>query len=792
MRARVVCRPMSPLPELLAPAGGQEAARAALQYGADAIYLGLSEFSARAEAENFTWESLDEITAYAHALPRPRKVYVAVNTLMLSRELEPALRALQRLAELRVDAVIMQDVGLARLARLHVPQLPLHASTQMTAHSIEGVRALGRLGFTRVVPARELALDEVQQLVRDGGLEVEIFIHGTLCYAYSGQCLFSSHATGRSGNRGRCTYGCRTVFSAGATEGLPFSMKDLALGDRMRQITASGVASLKIEGRMKSPLYVAAVTDYYRRMLDGALTREQQAKIEEDLRTIFSRPWTRLHMDGLKAPEEIIDGQTTGHRGARIGEVVRIRMDREGDWLEFISRRALELHDGLQVDLPGQARPVGFAVDCLRQPGRRGNAITLPPGPVEVLLPAGHPEIPVGAPVYCGSSQAVKRSYPVENIRPGVYRARHPLEVELTLTPDALVAKGRAVVPYRGEICAEIALRGPFMPARQQGGTLPAAQKAFERLGDTEWMAKKVSLNDPAGCFVPASQWNEARRCLAEALTAGLQAARERGVVSLESVESAKATTPPTWSLRLDEWVDGDWTGADEVTLPLGKDCAAASLPVRLSLPMLIRAGQAAHLLEKVEGELAAGATRWEVSSLAGLEILRDASARRGIQLEALDLSADWPLHTLNPQAAALYAAQGVRHIVSSPEDEARNLADLLRAAGSRMWILLAQFSPLFIAATGPAGVGSATTLKGRGRDYVQVAEDNQYVMLSRSPFWLASHVESFVAAGVGGFRVDLTRAALAGGDLALLWKTARSGGALAGSHEGNYQRGLK
>lgn len=783
-------------PELLAPAGRPEAARAALQYGADAIYLGLPEFSARAEAENFTWDTLDEITAYAHAQPRPRKVYVAMNTLVLSREVERVVPALQRLAELQVDALIVQDAGLIHLARRHVPALALHASTQMTVHQVDGVRALARLGFTRVVPARELSLEEVGRLVRAGGLEVEIFIHGTLCYAYSGQCLFSSHATGRSGNRGRCTYGCRTLFSAGAQESLPFSMKDLALGDRLAAIRQSGVVSLKIEGRMKSPLYVAAVTDYYRRLLDGALTPGAQQKLEEDIRTIFSRPWTRLHADGLQRADEVIDGHTTGHRGSPIGVVGRVHSERDGDWLEFTSRRALEIRDGLQIDVPGQARPLGFAVDVLRAPGRRGTAITMPPGPVEVLLPPDHPELPAGATVYCSSSQEVKRRYPVDTLRPGVHRVRHPVRMTVQLSPEQLRVSGRAELPCLGEVQAEISLPGPFAVARQPGGTLAAARKAFDRLGETAWCVSEINLDDPAGCFVPASVWNEVRRQWAEAMTSTLARARERWTLTVPKPEPVAASGPAYWSLRLDQW-PVDWTeadvaGAQEVVLPMEAEGAAVPIPVRLALPLLMRDGHVDEIRRAVMRALKCGQRRWEVSSWAGLEILRVLAAQAGLAWDELDLSGDWPLHVLNPYAAEQYVRQGLRHLVTSPEEEAQNVSDLLAVSGGRMWVLVAQFSPLFIAATGPAGLAGAPRLQSRGQDYVEVCEPDQHVLVARSAFWIAHHAAALAASGAGGYRVDFTRASAVGADLRALWKTARAGAPLPGSHEGNYRRGLK
>lgn len=783
-------------PELLAPAGSPEAARAALQYGADAIYLGLPSFSARAEAVNFTWEELDEIIAYAHALDRPRKVYVAMNTLLLSRELGPVVPVLRRLAELQADALIVQDAGLVRLARRHAPDLALHASTQMTVHHVDGVRALAGHGFTRVVPARELTLDEIGQLVRHGGLEVEIFIHGTLCYAYSGQCLFSSHATGRSGNRGRCTYGCRTLFSADRQEGLPFSMKDLALGDRLDDIRRAGVASLKIEGRMKSPLYVAAVTDYYRGLLDGTLAPAERPAREEDLRTIFSRPWTRLHADGRASAEDVIDGQTTGHRGARIGAVHMVRPDREGDWLAFTSSRALELHDGLQIDLPGQNRPYGFAVDALRIPGRRHPAITLPPGPVEVLLPSDHAVLPAGAPVYCASSQAVKRRYPVATLRPGVYRVRHPVAVSIQLTSAGLAVHGRAPVPGLGEVVATVRQAGPFAAARQPETTPAAARKAFERLGDTSWQLHTLALEDQERCFVPASVWNEARRNLADALTNALVAAREPRPAVEPPDRSSPGIASVCWSLRLDAW-SGAWTaadveGADEVVLPVGSALPSLPVPVRLHLPLVIRPGQEIELHARIRQGLAAGIRRWEVSSLAGWEVLRRAADEAGLDRTALEVSGDWPLHVLNPQAADFYTQLGLGHLVSSPEDEGANLAELLACRGDWLWVLVAQYSPLFMAATGPAGVAGPATLRSRGQAYVELVEDHQHVLVSRSAFWLAPHVPDLAQAGASGFRVDLARASAAGADPRELWKAARRGEAWPGSHEGNYRRGLK
>lgn len=795
------------MPELLAPAGGPTAAYAAFRYGADAVYLGLPRFSARAEAENFSPESLAEVVAFAHAQPVRRKVYVAFNTLVLTRETDEAVRWLQRLAEARVDGVIVQDLGIARLARRHFPDLALHASTQMATHSIEGVRALARLGFSRVVLARELTIGEVGAIAREGGLEVEVFIHGTLCYSYSGLCLFSSHATGRSGNRGSCAYCCRATFGVGDGESMPFSMKDLALGDRLDRLREAGVDSLKIEGRMKNALYVSAVTDYYRKLLDGQLSEAGRGRLEEDVRTIFSRPWTRLHADGRAPAASVIDAHTAGHRGALIGEVARVRSERDGDWLEFKSRRALEIRDGLQVDLPSGSKPFGFAVEQLRAAGRRATAITVPAhSAVEVRLPGDHPYIPAGAPVYCSSSQEVKRRYPVELPRPGVHRARHPLRVSIRLRPEALNVQGVAEVPSLASIVAEAEMGGPFAAARQREGTAAAARKAFERLGDTDWAATAVELDDPQGLFVPASAWNEVRRRLAVALDAARDAARKAG---LTGICSEKSPAPPQgkagecWSLKFDDlpagWTEEDWAGVSEVVLPwfrMAGDPPLAGpggLPLRAAIPAILRAEAIPEARRRISELLRDGLRTWEVASLAGLELLREEAHAGGIDAASLDVSSDWCVHTMNPLAAAAGSDLGIARFVTSPEEDGENVMSLLREQGLRALVLVLQFSPLFEAETLPAAPAQVTQFGGRrGECYVELEEDGLHVLISTSPFALPHHLARLRAGGARGFRADFSRAAAANADVRELWRRSRAGEKIPDSHQGNFVRGLQ
>ncbi|MBQ8350435.1 MAG: U32 family peptidase [Clostridia bacterium] len=271
----------SRLPELLAPAGSPEALRAAVAAGADAVYLGGSGFNARANAVNFDENAMAEAVAYCHAYGV--KVYVTLNTLLYDRELEAFLSYAATLYRLGVDAVIVADRGAMRLLSRYIPALPVHASTQASAHSVAGVDDLVALGATRVVPARELSLADIRTVVAQSKAEIEVFLHGALCVSYSGQCLFSSLVGGRSGNRGECAQPCRLPYNGA----YPISLKDLSLADHIPALIDSGVASLKIEGRMKSPAYVYGVTEIYRRLLDEgrAATREENHRLRE----LFSR-----------------------------------------------------------------------------------------------------------------------------------------------------------------------------------------------------------------------------------------------------------------------------------------------------------------------------------------------------------------------------------------------------------------------------------------------------------------------------------------------------------------------
>lgn len=276
-------------PELLAPAGSPEALRAAVQAGADAVYLGSSDMNARRNAKNFDPEQLAQAVTYCHL--RGVKVYLTMNTLLTDRELPQALALGRRAWGLGIDAVLVQDLGLAKLLRESCPGLPLHASTQMTVCDLAGIRACAEMGIERVVLARELPRGELETLCRRSPLPLEVFVHGALCQSYSGQCAFSALVGERSGNRGLCAQPCRLPYQQKDAGGYPLSLKDLCLIDHVQELAELGVASLKLEGRMKRPEYVYWVTKIYADVLrDGRAPTRDERQILTD---VFSRGFTQ-------------------------------------------------------------------------------------------------------------------------------------------------------------------------------------------------------------------------------------------------------------------------------------------------------------------------------------------------------------------------------------------------------------------------------------------------------------------------------------------------------------------
>ena len=331
--------------ELLSPAGNREALVAAIACGADAVYLGYTAFGARSYAGNFDADGLRDALAYAHE--RGKKIYVTVNTLVKQCEIDDLCDVLDLLSEVGVDAVLVQDMGVARMIQQRYPQLVLHASTQMTINNAQGAQLMKNMGFSRVVPARECSLEELRKMA-DVGVEVEAFAHGALCVAVSGQCLFSSMIGGRSGNRGRCAQPCRLPYTLeDGTSGYLLSTKDLMLIDRIPELRDAGVYSFKLEGRMKRPEYVGVITRAYREALDAAeahVDYHPSKSVIEGLRQVFNRGgFTEGYVMG-KSNAALMSWERPNHWGIPVGKIMAMR----GPLAQVHLTRSLNDGDGLQ------------------------------------------------------------------------------------------------------------------------------------------------------------------------------------------------------------------------------------------------------------------------------------------------------------------------------------------------------------------------------------------------------------------------------------------------------------
>lgn len=330
--------------EILAPAGSVEALDAAIGEGADAVYLGLKTFNARMRTTNFAYSQFEAAVKTLHRMKR--KIYVTVNTVFEQREADRMFQLLKYLSAVGPDGIIVQDFGVARMAGEHFPSLKLHASTQMNVASAKGVNLLSKKGFSRVVLSRELDMEEIRDVRANSGAELEVFVHGALCVSESGLCLFSSYLGGKSANRGMCTQACRRRYRVGSADssgaelsdeafassmedgksGFFFSPADLQLIEKVPDLADAGVASLKIEGRMKSAEYVGTVVSAYRHVVDNLDGDREKALVEAAaiLRNDFARSKTIFHYDGGK-PASWLDPDQAGGTGISLGTIRKVR-----------------------------------------------------------------------------------------------------------------------------------------------------------------------------------------------------------------------------------------------------------------------------------------------------------------------------------------------------------------------------------------------------------------------------------------------------------------------------------
>lgn len=515
--------------DLSLPAGSLQCALRAFEGGADSVYLGMKSFSARKGAVNFSFEDLRKLKQVC--LDKGKKFYVTLNTLVKDSDMPEVESLLRHLDYIEPDGVIVQDLGIARLIRKHHPALPLHASTQLAAHTVSGVRQLEEMGFERVVLSRELSLQEIREIRQAcPDVELKVFIHGALCFGFSGLCMASEALTGRSANCGECAQICRSWFSCdnGPAKFWPFSMRDLCLGPDIRTLRDAGVQAFKVEGRMKSPQYVYHCARYYRALLDGD---DETARAEEDaVKISFARQLTKgfFHntKDGNRGHESLTCPDYPGHRGIEVGRIKRVLRDTA----EVVFDRPLAVRDGLLV-ISG-AESAGFPLSLHEKDRTFVSAGRL----VTIDFPASafsvKPES--GTPIMCVSLHNMNMGTLQENIP--MYRK--PVDLDILITDTGLEINGRffespvsqavSDVPAR-EIfekvfrasdkslftCADVKVRNgssaqrPFIPL----SGLKKIRRGFYALCDEDFEKHCISTEDfraPEAQDIPALEESEA------------------------------------------------------------------------------------------------------------------------------------------------------------------------------------------------------------------------------------------------------------------------------------------
>ncbi|MGI6722344.1 MAG: DUF3656 domain-containing U32 family peptidase [Anaerovoracaceae bacterium] len=494
--------------ELLAPAGGMKQLKAAVENGADAVYLGGRLFNARMNADNFGYREMREAIAYAHL--RGVKIHVTLNTLLTDEELPQALEYAAELYRQGADALIVQDLGLARLIRRYLPGLPLHLSTQGTVYNASGVRAAAALGFSRAVLARELSLQEIAEITAEKACEIEVFCHGALCICYSGQCQLSRAIGGRSGNRGQCAQPCRLPYRNEKGEaGYWLSPKDLCTIDYLPQLVDAGVDSLKIEGRMKSAEYVAVVTSIYRKYLDMCYQKgayHVSRRDRETLAQVFNRGgFTSGYLAGDPGAD-LLSGELPKHQGIYVGKVIA---PRGRGLVDIETDRGIVQGDGVEIHA---RRMTGNVITFVQQLGKGRQRI----GDIRGRVAPGDK-------VYRITDSVLMRA--ARSTFEGDGQRKSIVDMTFIMKTDT--------APLLRLICGDqrAEVSGSRLPqqARTRALDEELVRRQLQKTGGTAFKAGKIKTVLDGGLSLPASELNHLRRAGLKALESEMLRERRTG-----------------------------------------------------------------------------------------------------------------------------------------------------------------------------------------------------------------------------------------------------------------------
>jgi putative protease len=779
-------------PELLSPAGSLEAFFAAMEKGADAVYAGLREFSARAKAKNFTLSQLEAMTAYAHS--SGKKLYVTLNTLVKESELPQLIDILAALQAMRVDGVILQDMAVARVARKFFPGIPLHASTQMTIHNSLGVRQLEELGFERVVLARELHLDEISSIVKASKAEIECFIHGALCFSFSGQCFFSSFLGGHSGNRGRCAQPCRRQYKHKGKEGYYLSTNDFSSIELVPLLVKAGVASLKIEGRMKSAEYVASVIGAYRMVLDAP--EESYAAAVAEAKGLLKLSFGRVPTKGFLAsqtPTDISTPSIKGATGRYLGDIREII----GHRISFETRDRLHVGDRIRVqpktDMAGRA----FTVKDLFLGSRKvmsvkENTLVSTPSPFPFKLGDSVFKVSSETAFTMSENACIKRLE-------GARGENIPCNLRLSFDHESLRIQAEV---FGAQFDTEYPLG--VLEASRSTDMEGVLRAQFSKCGDTLFtLASLTAPNFPA-LLIPPPRLKEIRRNFYTWLAnQALGKLKEKSRVAAEAAVAAlvpRRQTPFKGKDHLQVKIEQvkDWHElhrdiVDAVILPISKgnmhQLAQFARKVRdgesrviWQLPFIIFEADLTFFQEAVDAILRAGFRRFELTNLSHFQFFKGTDA---------ELSTDYRLFSLNSQALLTWQELGCVRATLYIEDDRDNLK-LLLSSDLKITRGMLLYAPIPVITSKIAIKeikGEAPLTSDRGDIYAVKVKDHLTVVNAQTPLALTQYRNELRQMGCGFFLLDLSHLLPEERERAL--EAYRKGLGVQGASEFNFSAGL-
>lgn len=753
-------------PELLAPAGSLESFFAAMEKGADGVYAGLKDFSARAKAKNFSLYQMEKMTAYAHS--KGRKLYVTLNTLVKETELPLLVDTLSSLEAMQVDAVIIQDMAVARLARRFFPGIKLHASTQMTVHNSAGVLQLAELGFERVVLARELHLDEIRRIVSKSPIGIECFIHGALCFSLSGQCYFSSFLGGHSGNRGRCAQPCRRQYRYKGKEGYYFSTNDFSSIDLIPQMVAAGVESLKIEGRMKSAEYVASIVGAYRKVLDAtpATLTEALAEARELIKLSFGRVPTKGFLDS-HAPTDIATPSLRGATGRFLGEVRSVK----GGRIFFETRDRLHIGDRIRIQPKSDMAGRGFTVREIFLDNRQVKS-----APERSRLAVSSPfEAAVGDALFKVSSETaftmsenacLKR---LESVKSG----RFGCDLRISLQDEQLVISAGV-----GSINETVSFQLPEVEPSRTSDMVDVLSGQFSKTGDTGFVLNSLTAEGFPSVMIPPARLKEISkefyRQVEERIIPRIRKERDsRRKSALNSLPVKKTSAPsrrPELIVRIEKGSDLHLLhrdGVDAVELPLSR-ANIHQLPqvsrrlkgrenrVLWRIPFIISEADLEWYAECLSWLVGGGFTRFEAANISHFRMLQAVMKSSGRPVE---IATDYRLFSLNSQALLEWHDLGVSSSTLYIEDDAENMASLLATDIPLLCrILLFSDVPAITSKISIKGVkNDAPLLSDRGDGYRVTSRDGLTQITPTRKFSITQYRDRLQSMGCSSFIVDLS-----------------------------------